>query len=784
MDTKLLDILELFDTIKYMFPDFYTTIYLVTAAECLLLVTLSILCLRKRTVISINMALVFLFGLTCMIGCVHGFLSTKPSHAKYYYLIYFSSMTLMLNSLYVFCINFSGIKTTIKSRILSFIITFADILVMLFITIFSKLIEIKPILLHNRIVSSLIFTHWYFNVHLSICYLYSVGTICLLIYKSCVSPKHNRAKYINILIIFTALVIANAAYVLSKYPFDITNYSYGMGAILVYFFSYNYKSRHYLLYTNQTILNDSSDIVIWFDESHKCIWFNKATKKFFCNIPDLYNYLEVEFEKWRNHNTQYEELEDDLSWRIHVAKDERIIELQMNLHKKHDDLDNYLGCYFSVTDITEQIEKEKEKNLQLGKDQLTGVPNRDYFFNQVQKIVKAKSNTQFLFICSNIIDFKIYNNVFGEDAGNKVLKTNANYIAQKDGVAAAYGRISGDMFAMLLDEKIYREEPFMQVMTDMEKEFSNAFYHLHMQMGVYKISNIQEPVSSMCEKAILAMKLSKGDINHFISWFKEDNLNKNLDEKLVIGKFEQSLHNGEFKLFLQPQVTKDNKVIGAEALARWIDIDGNVITPDRFIPVLENNGLVSKLDRFLWEEAGKTLEKWKNMGREDLHISVNISVKDFYHEDLYRVFTDLVEKYNINPKNLKLEITETAVINDTFAINKLLQKLRQFGFEIELDDFGSGYSSLGLLKDITVDALKLDMSFLHRSIETGEDKSWLILKEITKLAQILNMKTIVEGVEEKEPVDQLSDFGCDLFQGFYFARPETVTSFEERVHLF
>ncbi|MCQ2597466.1 MAG: EAL domain-containing protein [Treponema sp.] len=762
----------------------FITIFSIAIAECLVLVFLAILCFRKRTVLSSHLGFIFVFATMTLFGNVHGFISGTESVSKYFYFLYYAGNTLMLNALYFFCVRFSGIRMAKSySKEVAFAISTIDIIVMLILTILGKYSQMNCLIYYGKLVYKPVSWHWYFNVHLGISYLYSLGTICLLIYKACSTPKHNRSKYVNILLIFVALLTINAICLIFSITFDITTYFLGLSAIFVYFFCYLYRSRHYLLHTIQTVANDSKRMMICFDESDKCVWLNSAAKDFFPDVKDLYNFMEKEFEKWKTTTSRFDEIETDFSWISRVTHNGQRYDLRIGIRKKYDELDNYLGCYFIADDITQELKLEENQKRLMGMDSLTGIPNRDFYFAQVKKTIKIRSNTSFLMVCSNIVDFKIYNNIFGETAGNNVLKRNAEYISKHKGVAPAFGRISGDMFSMILEEDHFREEPFIEVMHQIEKEFSNNFFSLHMQMGVYKITNINEPVSSMVEKAILAMKTSKADFSKRVSWYYEDTLSSNLREKLVMSKFEQSLKNGEFKMFIQPQVTQDNKVIGGEALARWIDIDGNIIPPYKFIPILENNGMITRLDKYIWEEAAKQLERWKNKGRDDLHISVNISVKDFYHDDLYQTFTGLVEKYNIDPSKLKLEITETALISDTAAINTLLQKLRQFGFKVELDDFGSGYSSLGLLKDISVDTIKIDMSFLSRSKENTKEKSWLILNEIIRLAKVLDMKTVIEGVEEEEQVRNLSEFGCDIFQGYYFAKPETVTSFEERVHI-
>lgn len=729
------------------------------------------------------MGFFFSFVTLALAGYVPTLFIPSKTVCKIFYFLHFAGVTLMLNALFFFVLEFCHFKIPKAVCCLALILSSLDVIIVFLLTIFSDFVVLDLVRLHGKLIFWPAEWHWYFNVHLEYRYLYILSCMCILIYKACSSPKHHRTRYLNVLALIILIAVINASVHIMKSHFDYSFLTFAVGSGVTYYSCFKYKARSILLETKSNVINSSSHLLIYFDESHECLWFNKAVKDFLGFIPNLPIYLEKQFAEWRDSSIDFDELEKDFTFQMKVPKDGNVLTFKVELFKKYDNLENYLGCYFKATDITQLLEQEKEQKRLLGLDRLTGIPNRDYFFSQVKKTIRSRSSKSYLLICSNIVDFKIYNNVFGEEAGNTVLRRNAVFVSEQETYCPAFGRISGDMFAMLLDERLYNETPFLNVITFMENEFSNAFYHLRMQIGIYKITNLNEPVSSMCEKAILAMKVAKNDFNSPISWYKEDNLNRNLDEKLVMGKFEQSLKNGEFKMFLQPQVTKDNKVLGAEALARWIDIDGNIITPDFFIPVLENNGMVTKLDRFLWEEAAKQLARWKKIGREDLHISVNISVKDFYHDDLYAVFTGLVEKYGISPDRLKLEITETAIISDTEAINALLQRLRQYGFEIELDDFGSGYSSLGVLKDISVDVIKLDMSFLRRSSETEDEKSWKILNEIARLAEILEMKTVVEGVEEAEQVEKLYSFGCRIFQGFYFSKPETVTSFEERVHI-
>ena len=193
---------------------------------------------------------------------------------------------------------------------------------------------------------------------------------------------------------------------------------------------------------------------------------------------------------------------------------------------------------------------------------------------------------------------------------------------------------------------------------------------------------------------------------------------------------------------------------------------------------LKKNGMIVKLDQYMWEAACKQLRKWKDEGKKDMYISVNISPKDFYFMDVKQVLTDLVKKYNIEPQKLKLEITETAIMTNIDNPVEILDGLRKEGFIIEMDDFGSGYSSLNMLKDIYVDILKIDMAFLRKS--SDEERGRKILKTMIQLAKDLEMPTITEGVETLEQVEFLKAMGCKMFQGYYFAKPMDVATFEEK----
>ena len=338
------------------------------------------------------------------------------------------------------------------------------------------------------------------------------------------------------------------------------------------------------------------------------------------------------------------------------------------------------------------------------------------------------------------------------------------------------GRITGDRFAILINKTEVDEIDALQKIKELEKVTVSLNYKLHIFVGIYKITDINENVSSMFDKAALAIKNISENYSVNVAYYDNDMLSILKKNREVINAFNDALNNNHFKMYLQPQVRcSDEKVVGAEALVRWETEKGVIHSPASFIKILEDNGLIHELDKFIWEKAVQLLQKWQLLGI-DYHISVNVSTRDFYLIPLYETFTSLVTKYGIPPQKLKLEITETALVHDLKRHKKIITDLQKFGFTIEMDDFGSGYSSLTILKNISINILKIDMMFLSKT--KHKERSKKILESVIKMAQRLGIKIIVEGVEDKEQAEFLRNLNCDFFQGYLYSKPITVANFE------
>jgi EAL domain-containing protein (putative c-di-GMP-specific phosphodiesterase class I) len=261
-------------------------------------------------------------------------------------------------------------------------------------------------------------------------------------------------------------------------------------------------------------------------------------------------------------------------------------------------------------------------------------------------------------------------------------------------------------------------------------------------------------------------------------YYSDDMMSGAIYERNLLGEFDSALEKNQFQMFLQPQTDAEGKLLGGEALVRWLHPERGMVPPGKFISVFEKTGMIYRLDYYIWRCACEKLREWKDRGLEQYYISVNISPRDFYYLDIYSTFVELVNEYRISPANLKLEITETALMSDFDKQFMLMKRLREYGFQIEIDDFGSGYSSLNMLKDMPVDVIKIDMGFLRQTEHMK--KSRIILETIVSLAKRLEMPVVVEGVETEEQLAFLKELECNVYQGYYFSKPIPVAEFEEK----
>lgn len=446
----------------------------------------------------------------------------------------------------------------------------------------------------------------------------------------------------------------------------------------------------------------------------------------------------------------------------------------VSFRRLFDERGRKLGSYLSIYDRTND-ERRLQREIYLAThDRLTGLYNRDTLYERSRMQLDSDPNRLYLVVALDIKEFKLVNDIFGKEYGDEVLMAIANTLRGLATPHEVYGRISGDRFGFVLPADEFNPVPIEYQLSNLRVS-EDVNYPIMPHLGIYEVTNRTLPVSVMFDRAFMAIESIKNDYhNHFATY--DDSMREGvLWAQKISSQLDQAIAQGQIRPYLQPMVNSEGEVVGAEVLVRWMHPEEGFLSPARFVPVFEENGCIARMDAYMWECACRILKTWEDKGI-DQFLSVNISPKDFYFIDVEGTITSLVRAYGINPSHLRLEITETVMMSDLEKRLSIIDRLRSRGFIIEMDDFGSGYSSLSMLKDLPVDVLKIDMTFLYKTQDYRRAQT--ILQTIIDLSMQLGIASLTEGVETVEQRDMLVRMGCQLFQGYYFARPMPSDDFE------
>lgn len=405
------------------------------------------------------------------------------------------------------------------------------------------------------------------------------------------------------------------------------------------------------------------------------------------------------------------------------------------------------------------------------RDSLTGLYNKDAFYRRASEILAGNFQKHFYIISIDVERFKLVNDLFGVDEGDKLLKHIAKFIKVNvfnDGLCA---RASGDIFFVLisLPHLVEFESKHFDFMTNAIKEYPLNI-NLCLKYGIYHVVDRNIPINVMCDRAKLAGDSVKGKYDVVFACYEESLRDVLLSEQQMISDMKAALCDRQFVVYFQPIYDLNTEsVAGGEALVRWVHPKKGLMSPRQFIPLFEKNGFITDLDIYVWDSTCKFIRDWIDSGYTAIPIAVNVSRVDIYNPNMPDILMGIINKYNLTPQHINLEITETAYTESPKQIIKAINELHNLGFTIEMDDFGSGYSSLNMLNELPLDTLKLDMRFLQN--HSQDNRKGNILNFIVSLAKWLGLAVIAEGVESNEQAMFLRSLGCNYGQGYYFAKP-------------
>lgn len=416
-------------------------------------------------------------------------------------------------------------------------------------------------------------------------------------------------------------------------------------------------------------------------------------------------------------------------------------------------------------------------------DDLTGLYNLKRFNEIASNLIKKNHEKQFAVVYSDINNFKFVNDAFGFLEGDRILKEFANTLLDDHDNMSVVGRINSDKFIALYpytsSQKL--KERVMAINHSFKRSQQEIMPtgNINIISGACIVNPYTGGVTAAIDNANIARKSIKAaGKTDFVLYndYLESQIFKEMD---ITTNMVQALDDHEFRIFLQPKISfKDSTLIGAEALVRWFRADGTIVSPGEFIPVFEKNGFITSLDFYVYEEVCRLIRNWLDTGRKAVPISVNVSRVHILDPDFAEKFKAIIDAYKIPPELIELELTESIFLNTVDEAVWLMEQFKSYGFSISIDDFGSGYSSLNLLKELPADVIKIDKGFFRKDKLLEKDK--IIVSSVVNLAKNLHMLVLCEGVETENQAHFLRSIDCDIAQGYLYSKPIPICDYEEK----
>ncbi|MCR5459446.1 MAG: EAL domain-containing protein [Acetatifactor sp.] len=729
--------------------------------------------LSKRSRKAIGTSIALLTG--SLIMPLIGNLIIISSGSEFYptigYYVYFLGMDFVVFALLRFTFDYCFLKwPSTKLKKLIYGLLGLDVIQYALNPFFGHAFSTEPLLVNGFPYYRLV-PYWGQAFHRILDYGILAASILIFGLKTFRSSRINSERYS---IIFTSLVfltIWQTFFIFSRTPVDRSMTGFGVIGIVVFYFAIYYRPMRLLDQMLAGIASDMSEALYFFDASGQCIWANAPALKL-TGLDE--RTLEQTDAKLTELFGNYDQGGIEWSSRQVIGSGEAAQYYHLEKHGVNDANGKMAGSLLSIRDNTEEQKQFQRELYNSTHDPLTGLYTKEFLYQKIRELLLTHSEMQHVIVFVDVKNFKIVNDVFGNDFGDYALQCIADWIQRGLSENCVCGRLAGDTFGVCLPIDEFDPHRIEHSLSNFEVTNGNLSHHVLIHLGVYVVTEKNLDVSVMFDRAHLALTSIKDDYQKHIAYYDDAMRSKVLWDQKISSQLRDAIATKQLQPFLQPIVDPAGKIIGAEALARWIHPDYGFLAPDSFIPVFEKNGMISEIDKYMWRCACELLARWKE---RPLFLSVNISPRDFYFMDVPSELKSLVAEYGIDPARLRIEITETVMMTEVEKRMEIFHDLKRAGFIVEMDDFGSGYSSLNMLKDMPVDILKIDMNFLSKS--QNEYKAKTIVQNIIHLAEALGIESLTEGVETPAQYHALSDMGCKLFQGYYFAKPMPVEEFEK-----
>ncbi len=709
----------------------------------------------------------------------------NPAICNAGYFLYLNGTSVVILALYDFTLQYCGLSGSspyleIWVRRSMWVVFGVDLVSLFLNSYFSHCFTLAPIRIGEDEVYYTMISGPGHIAHLLISGACLAVIVSIYFYKIYTSAALYLERYAVVLLVIFFVALWEYVTVLNEQGIDRPMLGLGLGGLLVGYFVIDYKQFLLRMELHNLLVKNYPDATIFFDSVGDPIYANDAARSLFginnTNMENCARILgkEITGPDFIENGCQ---VEKNTYKNVEVFEDGQPLYYGVTCRRMEDRRGKYLGTAILVSDETGETKDAMRRVYNQTHDQLTGLFNREAFIEQVKVRCLTSPDEEYAMILSDIADFKTINDIYGRAMANQILISIADMIRNVAHPDTVYCRWGADQFALFGRKEYIGVKMVEDMVREWMAEDHTLKYRVMIHVGYYERTENSLSPSDMVDRCVFALATVEQSYQKIVGVYDDKLRQERRWEQRISSELQEALDKKQIFPYLQPQYDSRNVLTGAEVLVRWEHPTEGFLAPYKFVPIFEKNGMIVRVDQHIWEEACRILHSWKGTDKEKLHLSVNISSKEFYFLDLYDTFTGLVQKYDLDPGKLHLEITETVVMKDMIGNIRVINQLREYGFIVEMDDFGSGYSSLNLLRDMPVDVLKIDMAFLGST--KHPKKAETILDNIISLARQLNMISLAEGVEMEKQLDMLKEMGCNVFQGYFFAKPMPLEEFEK-----
>ncbi len=610
-----------------------------------------------------------------------------------------------------------------------------------------------------------------FFTHLTWAYIIILMSVFCMVYKTFLSAAIYRKKFFFMLVVMTAVGFFDGCYIFYGWEFNLSVPLYTVVAAVLYYFCIRYIPKGLINNTMGLVVDKSVYGIVIEEDDGRRIFSNASAKNFLAKTPEL----NMIIENWRISN-QYEKMDVRQIHNYLDTEDGERIYYDMKFNRITDKEGNYIGNLYMLKDETKDVIKREQERYNTMHDPLTGLYRKDYFYIRVKEELEAFPDKDYLLLGIDIYRFRLINKLFGQEAGDEVLRFVASLFKEYAIKGYVYGYLGADRFALLMPAERFSMNMFNKERVNEIKLAKEYAYNIRFYAGIYRINDKNVNPQVMCDNAFAAIQTIKGSRDRVVAFYDETVTEDMLQAQNIETEIYDAIETGQIGLIVEPQTDSAGDIKGGEISACWMHPEKGLITESGFVPVLEEKGLTYRLDRYVWEKACVYLRRWIDMGRDDLFLALKISTKDLYMMDSFEVITELCEKYEIPSKNIKVTISEDSVMTEVDRQADVIKRFQGYGIDVAMSDFGTGESSLRLLKYATLNVLKLDIGFLGNA---DDERARSILTAMIQMSKELGITVACKGVETYDQMKFLKRVGCDIFSGNFFSKSMEIARFED-----